>query len=171
MFCCNKNFNWNCLLELSNSFFQFEFLCSIKFWFVQCLIFSGFEQKFIFLRYLSILIRISIFFWLAAWSKDSLKKSVPSASFFVDLSVWSLLENLSLNEKRQNLWYNFEFLPQLENSGDPPDFDNGQKLSYWDCVYFLMVTMSTVGYGDIYCVTAIGRGFQVLFLLVGLVST
>jgi potassium large conductance calcium-activated channel subfamily M alpha protein 1 len=38
-------------------------------------------------------------------------------------------------------------------------------------VYFLMVTMSTVGYGDIYCVTAIGRGFQVLFLLVGLVSS
>ncbi|TRY80926.1 hypothetical protein TCAL_08819 [Tigriopus californicus] len=56
----------------------------------------------------------------------------------------------------------------LENSGDPPDFTNGQKLSYWDCVYFLMVTMSTVGYGDIYCVTSIGRGFQVLFLLVGL---
>lgn len=60
---------------------------------------------------------------------------------------------------------------QLENSGDPPDFKNGQELSYWDCVYFLMVTMSTVGYGDIYCVTSIGRGFQVLFLLVGLVST
>uniref|UniRef100_A0A0K2T2W7 BK channel n=1 Tax=Lepeophtheirus salmonis TaxID=72036 RepID=A0A0K2T2W7_LEPSM len=57
----------------------------------------------------------------------------------------------------------------LENSGDPPNFDNGQKLNYWDCVYFLMVTMSTVGYGDIYCVTSIGRGFQVLFLLVGLV--
>ena len=33
----------------------------------------------------------------------------------------------------------------LENSGDPPDFDNGQTLTYWDCVYFLMVTMSTVG--------------------------
>ena len=62
------------------------------------------------------------------------------------------------------------FCVQLENSGDPPDFDNGQKLSYWDCVYFLMVTMSTVGYGDIACQTAIGRGFQVLFLLVGLVS-
>eukprot|EP00095_Tigriopus_kingsejongensis_P012697 maker-scaffold22_size673200-snap-gene-5.41 protein:Tk12697 transcript:maker-scaffold22_size673200-snap-gene-5.41-mRNA-1 annotation:"large conductance calcium-activated potassium channel splice variant l37" len=59
----------------------------------------------------------------------------------------------------------------LENSGDPPDFTNGQKLSYWDCVYFLMVTMSTVGYGDIYCITSIGRGFQVLFLLVGLISS
>ena len=59
---------------------------------------------------------------------------------------------------------------QLENSGDPPYFNNAQILSYWNCVYFLMVTMSTVGYGDIACVTALGRGFQVLFLLVGLVS-
>ena len=65
---------------------------------------------------------------------------------------------------------NSSSLKQLENSGDPPNFDNGQNLSYWDCVYFLMVTMSTVGYGDIYCITSIGRGFQVLFLLVGLVS-
>merc|ERR1712038_883920 len=56
----------------------------------------------------------------------------------------------------------------LENSGDPPYFKNSQSLSYWNCVYFLMVTMSTVGYGDIACVTSIGRGFQVLFLLVGL---
>lgn len=48
----------------------------------------------------------------------------------------------------------------LENSGDPPDFDNGQILTYWDCVYFLMVTMSTVGYGDIYCMTTLGRAFQ-----------
>jgi len=56
----------------------------------------------------------------------------------------------------------------LENSGDPPDFLNGQQLSYWECVYFLMVTMSTVGYGDIACVTSLGRGFQVMFLLVGL---
>ena len=48
----------------------------------------------------------------------------------------------------------------MENSGDPPDFDNGQILTYWDCVYFLMVTMSTVGYGDIYCMTTLGRAFQ-----------
>ena len=30
----------------------------------------------------------------------------------------------------------------LENSGDPPDFDNGQILTYWDCVYFMMVTIT-----------------------------
>ncbi|XP_031618244.1 calcium-activated potassium channel slowpoke isoform X47 [Contarinia nasturtii] len=56
----------------------------------------------------------------------------------------------------------------LENSGDPLDFDNSQPLSYWTCVYFLIVTMSTVGYGDVYCETVLGRTFLVFFLLVGL---
>jgi len=62
------------------------------------------------------------------------------------------------------------FLLQLENSGDPLDFQNPQQLSYWTCVYFLIVTMSTVGYGDVYCQTVLGRTFLVFFLLVGLVS-
>ncbi|XP_055321930.1 calcium-activated potassium channel slowpoke isoform X25 [Sitodiplosis mosellana] len=56
----------------------------------------------------------------------------------------------------------------LENSGDPLTFDNSQPLSYWTCVYFLIVTMSTVGYGDVYCETVLGRTFLVFFLLVGL---
>ncbi|GBP18936.1 Calcium-activated potassium channel slowpoke [Eumeta japonica] len=58
----------------------------------------------------------------------------------------------------------------LENSGDPLDFSNSQSLSYWTCVYFLIVTMSTVGYGDVFCHTVLGRTFLVFFLLVGLVS-
>lgn len=62
------------------------------------------------------------------------------------------------------------FFFQLENSGDPFDFKNEHQLSYWACVYFLIVTMSTVGYGDIYCETVLGRTFLVFFLLVGLVS-
>nr|QNT38217.1 KCa [Astacus leptodactylus] len=56
----------------------------------------------------------------------------------------------------------------LENSGDPLDFSNAHPLSYWTCVYFLIVTMSTVGYGDVYCHTVFGRTFLVFFLLVGL---
>ncbi|XP_017759198.1 PREDICTED: calcium-activated potassium channel slowpoke isoform X11 [Eufriesea mexicana] len=56
----------------------------------------------------------------------------------------------------------------LENSGDPFEFTNPQQLSYWTCVYFLIVTMSTVGYGDVYCQTLVGRTFLVFFLLVGL---
>ncbi|XP_025828899.1 calcium-activated potassium channel slowpoke isoform X1 [Agrilus planipennis] len=56
----------------------------------------------------------------------------------------------------------------LENSGDPLDFDNPHPLPYWTCVYFLIVTMSTVGYGDVYCQTVLGRTFLVFFLLVGL---
>ncbi|XP_033214143.1 calcium-activated potassium channel slowpoke isoform X5 [Belonocnema kinseyi] len=56
----------------------------------------------------------------------------------------------------------------LENSGDPFEFVNPQPLSYWTCVYFLIVTMSTVGYGDVFCQTILGRTFLVFFLLVGL---
>ncbi|XP_053604100.1 calcium-activated potassium channel slowpoke isoform X8 [Plodia interpunctella] len=56
----------------------------------------------------------------------------------------------------------------LENSGDPLEFENSQKLPYWTCVYFLIVTMSTVGYGDVFCHTVLGRTFLVFFLLVGL---
>ncbi|XP_037962390.1 calcium-activated potassium channel slowpoke isoform X8 [Plutella xylostella] len=56
----------------------------------------------------------------------------------------------------------------LENSGDPLEFENAQSLSYWTCVYFLIVTMSTVGYGDVFCHTVLGRTFLVFFLLVGL---
>lgn len=58
----------------------------------------------------------------------------------------------------------------LENSGDLLDFAHPHSISYWECVYFLIVTMSTVGYGDIYCTTALGRAFIVLFILIGLVS-
>ncbi|CAG7816566.1 unnamed protein product, partial [Allacma fusca] len=56
----------------------------------------------------------------------------------------------------------------LENSGDPLTFENPNQMSYWTCVYFLIVTMSTVGYGDVYCRTSLGRTFLVFFLLVGL---
>uniref|UniRef100_A0AC34GXM4 BK channel n=1 Tax=Panagrolaimus sp. ES5 TaxID=591445 RepID=A0AC34GXM4_9BILA len=57
----------------------------------------------------------------------------------------------------------------LENSGDPwKDFINSHRISYPDCVYFLLVTMSTVGYGDIYCTTVLGKGFMVFFILGGL---
>ena len=59
---------------------------------------------------------------------------------------------------------------QLENSGDLPAFNNVHELGFGECLYFLMVTMSTVGYGDIVCDTKVGRVFQLLFLGVGLVS-
>ncbi|XP_041424279.1 calcium-activated potassium channel subunit alpha-1 isoform X15 [Xenopus laevis] len=61
------------------------------------------------------------------------------------------------------------FIHLVENSGDPwRNFENSQDLSYWECVYLLMVTMSTVGYGDVYAKTTLGRLFMVFFILGGL---
>ena len=58
----------------------------------------------------------------------------------------------------------------MENTGNFPTFGDVHDLSFAECLYFLMVTMSTVGYGDITCTTKVGRVFQLLFLGVGLVS-
>jgi len=52
--------------------------------------------------------------------------------------------------------------PELERKHAAP--------TYWECVYFTLVTMSTVGYGDIACETPIGRFFMVFFILGALVS-
>jgi len=52
--------------------------------------------------------------------------------------------------------------PEMERKHHAP--------TYWECVYFTLVTMSTVGYGDIACETPIGRFFMVFFILGALVS-
>lgn len=56
----------------------------------------------------------------------------------------------------------------VENSGDPWSFTNGQALNYFECLYFLVVTMSTVGFGDISTKTYFGRSFIILFISIGL---
>ena len=35
---------------------------------------------------------------------------------------------------------------QLENAGDPPFFENGQKLSYLESVYIVLMSNSCIGY-------------------------
>lgn len=79
----------------------------------------------------------------------------------------SIISNSSVLEYCNIFWLLF----QVENSGDPwENFQNSQPLSYWECVYLLMVTMSTVGYGDVYARTTLGRLFMVFFILGGLVK-
>ncbi|CAG5125269.1 unnamed protein product, partial [Candidula unifasciata] len=67
-----------------------------------------------------------------------------------------------------SLWFTAAgFLHLLENSGDPfYGFTNSHHLTYWECLYFLMVTMSTVGFGDINATTVLGKMFVVIFIMI-----
>ena len=57
----------------------------------------------------------------------------------------------------------------IEASGDPwRDFDNAQPNSFLEYAYFIMVTMSTVGYGDLSAQTDIGKAFVTFFIIGGL---
>nr|XP_020641778.1 potassium channel subfamily U member 1 isoform X2 [Pogona vitticeps] len=62
------------------------------------------------------------------------------------------------------------FLHWMENSGDPwVKHKNFQNLSYFECLYLIMVTMSTVGYGDVVVKTTLGRVFILFFIVGGLI--
>ncbi|KAL5272756.1 hypothetical protein ACHWQZ_G000808 [Mnemiopsis leidyi] len=62
------------------------------------------------------------------------------------------------------------FVHLVENSGDPWKADSARKdnFTYFDSVWLTMVTMSTVGYGDVYPTTGIGRSFMMVFIVCGL---
>ena len=56
----------------------------------------------------------------------------------------------------------------VENQGDPfHSYENARaagEMTFLDCVWFLMITASTVGYGDFFPVTDLGKCFGILFI-------
>lgn len=69
------------------------------------------------------------------------------------------------------IFYMSLLVVQVENSGDPwSSGGNRQHLYFWECSYFVLVTSSTVGYGDIAAKTTLGRLFMVFIIMGGMVS-
>ena len=57
----------------------------------------------------------------------------------------------------------------LESSGDLWNHDDSQHgITFWTSAYFTMVTLSTVGYGDVTMTTVCGRIFITFFIMTGL---
>jgi hypothetical protein len=46
-------------------------------------------------------------------------------------------------------------------------YHNVEGWSYLDCVYFITVTVATVGYGDFHPLTPLGKMFTIFMILVG----
>ncbi|PAA75156.1 hypothetical protein BOX15_Mlig030539g2, partial [Macrostomum lignano] len=57
----------------------------------------------------------------------------------------------------------------FENTGDPQsDYSNPNPISFGDCLYFTIVTMSTVGFGDISPKTSWGKFFISIYIMFAL---
>jgi len=58
----------------------------------------------------------------------------------------------------------------LENLGNPAGWsDSGENFTFLRAIWFVMVTVSTVGYGDIYPVSIFGQIAGMLFIVLGVV--
>ena len=89
---------------------------------------------------------------------------------FLPFRSQDTIEAVSLLVRLLALWLGATGLIHLlESTGDPwRNFSNEQSSTFLEYAYFTMVTMSTVGYGDYFAVTDIGRGFMTFFIIAGI---
>jgi len=65
-------------------------------------------------------------------------------------------------------------MQQVENTGDPwrnYTNQNPQNMTFWNSHYLVLIIISTIGFGDFYPQTDIGKIFLAIYVLLCLVRT
>ncbi|KAL5272743.1 hypothetical protein ACHWQZ_G000808 [Mnemiopsis leidyi] len=104
-------------------------------------------------------------------TEQSNKKAGGGGGGLMEHDDGSIVQLLVLMLDFVSVWlFAAGFVHLVENSGDPWKADSARKdnFTYFDSVWLTMVTMSTVGYGDVYPTTGIGRSFMMVFIVCGL---
>ncbi|MEP2703387.1 MAG: potassium channel family protein [Roseibium sp.] len=86
-------------------------------------------------------------------------------SFF--LTLWRLLRALRLGFKDQEFRNLFKFFALMLLSG-VLFYSSVEGWSFVDAFYFSVITLSTVGYGDLAPQTDLGKIFTSIYILVGI---
>jgi voltage-gated potassium channel len=88
--------------------------------------------------------------------KPSHRLYTPAASLFHDVLVRLLIIVITIGASSVFLWFDRDGLYDV----------SGKQIGFWDIVYFIIVTIATVGYGDIIPVTDIARAHAAFIITV-----
>ena len=85
-------------------------------------------------------------------------------SFIILLrNMWHIIKILFKQEEQKALMIAVCFLLALGTVF----YHNIESMSYLDALYFSVVTLATIGYGDLYPVTTLGKLFSILYVFLG----
>ena len=85
-------------------------------------------------------------------------------SFFLMLQRTIKLLHYFFKQESQKVIFSFFLFTLLIGT---VFYHNVEQFSYLDALYFCVMTLTTVGYGDLYPTTDLGKMFTILYVLLG----
>nr|WP_041095320.1 potassium channel family protein [Paucilactobacillus hokkaidonensis] len=78
-------------------------------------------------------------------------------------NMWQILKILYKQEEQKALMVMIAFIFIIGTLF----YHNVEKMAYLDALYFSVITLATIGYGDLYPQTDLGKIFTIFYVLIG----